>query len=120
MTQVKRINRKSLLKGVVATINRQRSDARNEARTKINEDLETSETILVLRALAELHPSMKKIFEDDIEEFKQVEAQKIVGNMPYPWLGQDEQARLLGKLELLTDAHLQSLTLEELTSEIRE
>lgn len=120
MEQVKRINRKALRTGVVATINKQRSDARDKVRNELYAKLETSETVMVLKALIEVHPSMKDMFEQNIEHFKITEANKVISNMPYPWLGNDEQARILGKLELLTDAHLQALTLEELTSEVRE
>jgi hypothetical protein len=118
--ETKKVSRKALANGIRELLSAQRSQARKDKAKEIEDIMELDERVLVLRSLKEIHPFLAKEFKHTIKDLKDSESSKIVQEMPSSWISNDEIAIIRARLELMTDNELRGLTLEELTSLVKE
>lgn len=115
----KRVNRKALTEAIRTIVGEQRAEARKVASEKHAEEMQMDERVLVLRSLIELHPSLKELLEETINNLIAKEGYEATKDLPGGWVSHTEAEIIRARLELIPDPVLQSLTIEELASETR-
>lgn len=116
----KKINRKELTRAIREILSQQRRAAINTKEEEVRESMKFDERILVLDALKEIHPFLKKVLESAAQELILEEIYAKIADLPNAYLSSNQVDIIRGQLELMTDNEIRAYTLEELVDIVKD